>query len=251
MQAYMVRRRRELEELTAVSPDTSISRDLQAQLLLRFAGLNMKDKSQVLASTNNVWDMDKIEQALRTQFADIHLHEHRRPQMSGGQWPSAAPAGQTKGGAKGGKAKTGWRGQAYAAELPFEEDDPGEDIEFEPVQDETQPYEYEDDANAIYEEIDDTYLDLVDPEDPDSIEAYAVLNQAQAKLKKGKGKGRGGKGAPNKGSAAASSSSPPAVNNSQLPFKSAGPGRVQWQQNQDRKKKLALLKQKTQCSACG
>eukprot|EP00971_Amphidinium_carterae_P021642 426856-Amphidinium_carterae.3 len=72
MQAYMVRRRRELEELTAVSPDASISRDLQAQLLLRFAGLNMKDKSQVLASTNNVWDMDKIEQALRTQFADIH-----------------------------------------------------------------------------------------------------------------------------------------------------------------------------------
>eukprot|EP00971_Amphidinium_carterae_P021643 426856-Amphidinium_carterae.4 len=174
--------------------------------------------------------------------------------MPGGHCPSAAQSAQPKGGTKGGKpgkAKPAWRGQAYIAELPsLEEDDPstypGEDIEFEPIQDETPQYEYDDDA--VYDESDDTYLDLVDPEDPDSIEAYAVLNQAQAKLKNGKGRGRGGKSASSKGSTAAS---PLAVNNAQLPFKSTGPGRVQWQQNQDRKKKLALLKQKTQCSACG
>eukprot|EP00971_Amphidinium_carterae_P166254 3295343-Amphidinium_carterae.1 len=73
MAAFIVRRKREMKELTDISPQTTVSADVQAQLLLRFSGLSASQRSQVIAAAGNHMDIDSVEKGLRAQFAEFHL----------------------------------------------------------------------------------------------------------------------------------------------------------------------------------
>ena len=53
MAAYIVRRHREFDKLKELSNHTEVSDDIKAHLLLKFSGLSMQQRSQVVASCNN------------------------------------------------------------------------------------------------------------------------------------------------------------------------------------------------------
>ena len=67
MQDYCARRRTEFEDLTKISPETGVSDDLRGYMLLRFSGLSKSEQSQVVASSGNSYELDRIERALRLQ----------------------------------------------------------------------------------------------------------------------------------------------------------------------------------------
>eukprot|EP00971_Amphidinium_carterae_P306481 6090203-Amphidinium_carterae.1 len=118
MAAFILRRKREMKELTDISPQTTVSGDVQAQLLLRFSGLTAGQRSQVIAAAGNRMDFDSIEQGLRAKFSEYHfkgplaagwLGIHRRllsrsPTRKGGRW------------SKGSGGKPPRRAVAYVAE---------------------------------------------------------------------------------------------------------------------------------------
>eukprot|EP00971_Amphidinium_carterae_P163862 3248656-Amphidinium_carterae.1 len=66
------RRLREMKELTDISPQTTVSSDAQAQLLLRFSGLSPVQRSQAIAAAGNKMYFDSIE-----QLAEVHLLQGR------------------------------------------------------------------------------------------------------------------------------------------------------------------------------
>eukprot|EP00971_Amphidinium_carterae_P341889 6480948-Amphidinium_carterae.1 len=91
-------------------------------------------------------------------------------------------------------------------------------------------------------------MDEVD--DPELLQAFAAAAQAKGHFRKLKGKSSG-KGKANKTIPpvpSSTASGPPAVGNTDLPFKIQGSGSFQLQQQ--RQKRLANLKQRTRCSVC-
>ncbi len=72
MAAYIVRRHREFDKLKELSAQAEVSDDIKANLLLKFSGLSMQQRSQVVASCNNQYNLKLIESALCTQFPTIH-----------------------------------------------------------------------------------------------------------------------------------------------------------------------------------
>ena len=50
MAAFIVRREREFSELTRINPETTLSKGIQAHLLLRFSGLTWQQRSQIVSS---------------------------------------------------------------------------------------------------------------------------------------------------------------------------------------------------------
>ena len=68
MAAYIVRRKREFDKLKEISNTTEISDDIKAHLLLKFSGLTTQQRSQIVASCANQFNLKLIESALRTQF---------------------------------------------------------------------------------------------------------------------------------------------------------------------------------------
>jgi hypothetical protein len=72
MAAYIVRRKREFDRLKELSAQTEVSDDIKAHLLLKFSGLSSQQRSQVVASCANQFNLKLIESALRTQFPNIH-----------------------------------------------------------------------------------------------------------------------------------------------------------------------------------
>ena len=78
MQAYIVRRNREFLKLdTAVEGGSVIPEKIRAHLLLRFAGLNIGQRTSILASCSNIVDKAAFEKALRMQYPTIHETEVR------------------------------------------------------------------------------------------------------------------------------------------------------------------------------
>jgi hypothetical protein len=76
MAAYIVRRKREFDKLKELSSHTEVSDDIKSHLLLKFSGLSPPQRSQVVASCNNQFNLKLIESALRTQFPNIHENHH-------------------------------------------------------------------------------------------------------------------------------------------------------------------------------
>ena len=195
MQAYIVRRRREFDKLGELSGSTSVSDDIKTHLLLRFSGLSMTQRTSVIASVGNVFELTKVEHALRTQFPTIHDHE--RPSSSstphGRSWhpPSRRP----------GKGSSSSYGVWTADE---------DESFFEPGFEQNDTYEAEFDEGAQeYDESYEVYEEEVDEEDipqedddQETAEAYAAFVQARSAFqhrRKGKGKFKKGKGKGNKG----------------------------------------------------
>eukprot|EP00971_Amphidinium_carterae_P200764 3983905-Amphidinium_carterae.1 len=54
LHAYLVRRRREVSELSKLSPETTLTEELQSQLLLKHAGLSHAQKTQALSAFQNL-----------------------------------------------------------------------------------------------------------------------------------------------------------------------------------------------------
>ena len=81
MASYIGRRHREFDKLKELSAQTEISDDIKAHMLLKFSGLSVQQRSQVVASCATQFNLKLIEGALRTQFPNIHetsLATHRR-----------------------------------------------------------------------------------------------------------------------------------------------------------------------------
>ena len=68
MQQYIIRREQDFRNLTEVSSETAVSKDLRSMMLLIFGGLDHKEQISVLSSVNNTYDFDMIANAMRIQF---------------------------------------------------------------------------------------------------------------------------------------------------------------------------------------
>eukprot|EP00435_Cladocopium_sp_Y103_P062124 s1878_g23.t1 len=68
MAQYLVRREYQFTRLKEASPDTTVSDNLKCMLTLLFAGLDAKERQNILASVNNEYDFKKVSHALRIQF---------------------------------------------------------------------------------------------------------------------------------------------------------------------------------------
>ena len=80
MFAYITRRRRWYDTLQNLDPETTISANIRAELLLKNARLNTTESLMIKTSVNNVVDFEKYAEALIRQHAKIHLNE------KGGLW---------------------------------------------------------------------------------------------------------------------------------------------------------------------
>ena len=68
---YIVRRRRDFAKLTELGDQTAVSDDIKSHLLLKLSELIHRERSQVIASCNNKYDLGPIESALCTQFPNV------------------------------------------------------------------------------------------------------------------------------------------------------------------------------------
>eukprot|EP00971_Amphidinium_carterae_P309794 6156362-Amphidinium_carterae.1 len=93
---FISRRHREWDRLVELSPDSGLSSEIRAQLLMRQAGLSQLQRTQILASTGNKLDLSAVEGALKMQFADFHLGDHHR-QSQQTSWHKGAKNGKGKG----------------------------------------------------------------------------------------------------------------------------------------------------------
>ncbi len=77
MSAYTTRRQQDFKELANVSSSTSVSDDIKAYLLLKFANVPPQQHPSVVSSAGNAYDSEKFIKALRMQFPNINEKEHR------------------------------------------------------------------------------------------------------------------------------------------------------------------------------
>eukprot|EP00971_Amphidinium_carterae_P351904 6492330-Amphidinium_carterae.1 len=244
--AYLVRRRREVSELSKLSPETTLSQELQSQLLLKHAGLTHAQKTQALSAAGGSFKLADVEKALRTLFTDIHQHDHVRRQQAMWQQQQGKSYGKGK---KNGKVR-----QAFVTDLDTREE--GSDWtewpdESEALLDDSwvEPPPSEEWTEPGMEE--DAWLDASEG-DGELAEAYAAVIQAEALATQTRQHFVKGKGKQSKGSSKALAPSGPAVpptmpmvTNDELPFKASGTMQF------ERARKLASLKAKTKCAACG
>ena len=241
MQAYIVRRRREFDKLGELSGSTSVSDDIKTHLLLRFSGLTMTQRTSAIASVGNVFELTKIEHALRTQFPTIH--EHERPSAS------STPHGRSWNTRRAGKGSPSSYGVWTADE---------DEGFFEPSFEQNDTYEAEFDEGAQeYDESYEVYDEEFDEEDlpqedddQETAEAYAAFVQARSAFqhrRKGKGKGKFKKGK-GKGNSA-STVPPPPTAGTEMSF--SGTATFTEQQRAERARRLRVVKSRTTCAACG
>ena len=234
MAAYIVRRKRDFDKLKDLSQTTNISDDIKVHLLLKFSGLSATQRSQVVASCNNKHDLALVETALRTQFPNIHEMPPYKPKADHHQkarWPKG----------KGSSSYGVWSANAEGPDYAPDEDEEEEEA----------VYEADEDGNYdVYEAADDDDdWELPDDDAEQSVlDAFAAFTQAKKTYKsKKKGKGKGGKvnRAPKKGKDD-STQSPPDPKT----YKFEGSGTFTEQQKAERRRRISVIKQRTQCSAC-
>ena len=85
MAACVARREREFSELTRINPETTVSQDIQAHLLLRFSGLTWQQRSHKVSSAGRVYNIGKLNTAVCAQFPNIRasVSSSNRAQASG------------------------------------------------------------------------------------------------------------------------------------------------------------------------
>ena len=113
MHSYIIRRERELNDLTKVSAKTIVSPDIQAHLLLRFSGLSITQQSQIVSSCKNEYDLAQFQMALRMQHPNIHHHRGGPPPGAG----KGVAYGKSKGKGKSTSYLAGETWDAYSSYL--------------------------------------------------------------------------------------------------------------------------------------
>ena len=92
MAAYIIRRNQDFDRFnTSVEGRCTIPTKLQAHLLLKFSGLNRRQRTQIVSSCNNIVDKGAYKKALRMQYPDIHEHEKRAQQRLAGKGKGKQP----------------------------------------------------------------------------------------------------------------------------------------------------------------
>eukprot|EP00971_Amphidinium_carterae_P065256 1293280-Amphidinium_carterae.1 len=72
MHGYIQHRNRGFERLKLLSPQSTLSEEIQSQLLLRVSGLSVQQRTAIISSTGNSFQLAEVERALRTQCGEIH-----------------------------------------------------------------------------------------------------------------------------------------------------------------------------------
>eukprot|EP00435_Cladocopium_sp_Y103_P024701 s85_g6.t1 len=249
MQQYIIRREQDFRRLTEVSSETAVSQDLRAMMLLIFGGLDQKEQVSVLSSLNNIYDFDKISNAMRIQYPQVSGKlVHRRdylgcargggaPRDSGILFRSEKPKYRSLGKGRGRPHHAFTTDEAYDQE--YDEsyagyDDDAGDYEHEETYEAYEAPMY-DGAESFYEDDMDAFLqnfpDLNPEEDEEVADALATVLQYK---KKGKGK--------SKGQGPASSQS--------VPFKASGDISFDAKAKQARGDAVKFLKSVTTCTSC-
>ena len=78
MSAYIARRRRWWNKLNALDPDTMVSENILADMLLQGARLDRTERLMIMTTVNNEKNFEKIANALREQHSKLHLEETGR-----------------------------------------------------------------------------------------------------------------------------------------------------------------------------
>ena len=256
MQQYISRRKRCWKLLKEMDPQIELSEAHRADMLLDLAGIEKNERTMIQASIGNVREFDKVADALVLQHPRIHVREQRRAKPFGSVGKGASSSSghrfQSKkfhGGKSRSKGKRYSKGHAektgYLA--ADQEEDPDEEQYWE------EPYndpaaEDSEEADAFiagedYEEDEGKDEVVEDPVEASELNCVAYLsemvgtdcgdpasaaefiqNSTVALLANGKGKGKG---------------------------KGKYPIRPSNLTVQDRRAKLAELKEKTHCKACG
>ena len=74
---WLTRRVNLKNQMCEADGTTKISPNLEAYFLLKLCRLSKAQRAQLLASCQNVYEPDKLADAMRVQFGDIHLSERR------------------------------------------------------------------------------------------------------------------------------------------------------------------------------
>ena len=156
MAQYIVRRELAFTRLKEANVETALSDNLKCMLLLIFSGLDIKEQQSVLSSVGNDFNYKKVSQALRIQYPTLAQTRpvQRKDYLGAGrssQQPSLRPR---------------WKGyprrQVLAAEI--ENDEVHDDDEVYAEED-TEPFQDDDDAFAAYS--DDEALEALMNDIPD------------------------------------------------------------------------------------
>ena len=138
MSAYIARRRRWWTKLKTLDPDTSVSDNILADMLLQGSRLDKTERLMIMATVNNAKDFEKIATALREQHSKIHIEETNR-----NHGDESGSSRHERG--RGGPARRpSWRPRpaAFAGRGEFDEPGPANDNhEAEPEDDEPDAYE--------------------------------------------------------------------------------------------------------------
>ena len=233
MQQYIIRRELDFKKLEETSPETKVSNNIRAMMLLIFGGLDAKEQVSVLSSCGNQYDFEKISHAMRLLFPNAAGKPvQRRDFLGSGGGRTMSSQSSTL------KAK--WRTKKHFAMAMDDESQQPDDGE-EAYGDDAY---YEDDENDTNDEIlvadsDEELLDSFVQEIPDLgeddsslAEAYAtVLQHKQKKRNASKGKGKG--------------------SGKSFNFKASGEMSFDAKAKENRKQAVQFLKSVTPCTSCG
>ena len=217
MASYIQRRKRWWQTVKTLDPKVEMSQSLLGDYLLEHSGLSKLERLLILTTTRNSTEFDAVSEALLHQHSLRHLDDHNR---HGPRW-----------------------GKGYTANLAEATNDPAElDDSYMPPEwgykdvidrhddDDTESQAYDDEFEEAqlealvglldeYDEFDLTY---------EVVQAEATAYFAKRSLKgKGKGKGKG------------------------KPSFRKGQGKGSGLSLEDRRKRLAALKERSTCKACG
>merc|ERR1712194_548516 len=170
------------------SDKTAISEDIKCHFLLRFSGLSNFQRSQVIASCGNKFELAPMEAAMRTQFPSAHASEDR----GGRDRPDHRQDRGRDKGKDSGKGRHRYKYRQYGAWA-------AEAVDDDPYDDERHYddafFEYDETMNE--EDLSECGSQDLPPQgaDQEEIEAYAAFHQAKSYMdeKRGKGKGKGKK----------------------------------------------------------
>lgn len=222
MQAYIVRRNKELADLKDVSQTTAVSTDIQGHLLLKFSGTPPNAWPAIIGSAGNSYERDGVAKALRMQLPHIHEKDLGR------QAPRRTDAGDRR-----------QQDRPFRRPQQGYKSMPSGHVAEDSADDDQEEY---DDGEAFEVDVEDEDHDSVgeaalhvDIEDQNDIDAFAVTAQ-----KRGKFFGKGGKG---KGSASSRAPPPPpkADRDSQKRFD---------QKKRERDERLKIIKASSKCNVC-
>ena len=168
MDSYLRVRKQAWDDLKDLSEGLEMSEDLLAFFALKNAGLSKEERRHILLANQSAYTLEGIERALRISYHDVHERE-RGP---GRDW-SSTPR-RPKGGGK----------RSYAHAVHEEDVDPDYQDAAED-EDQDEPYDPDDYANAVAEEdvAEENPSDQGASNDDEIFDAYASYRESRQKLK--------------------------------------------------------------------